>query len=141
MNDEHLDQSCSAFATKLLTCHSVQRVNNVGTYFQGHYAAMAPQLPIQALGRLLHKREIETTDAQSVADYLYIQWRNPGDILSLLLILGPEVIRNAVAQLTGRAITPVAFSFGWVAYAVSALLSTFSGRSTILRRDSVADAI
>ncbi|KAH8723096.1 hypothetical protein GQ44DRAFT_621333 [Phaeosphaeriaceae sp. PMI808] len=55
---------------------------------------------------------------------LYAQWHNPGDILSVLLILGPDIVKTAVGQLTGRAIVPVAFSFGWVAYALSALLST-----------------
>ncbi|KAL7956780.1 hypothetical protein V8C34DRAFT_287791 [Trichoderma compactum] len=60
-----------------------------------------------------------------VTAFLSAQWTNPGDILSVLLLLGPEIVQRAVAQLAGRAVTPVAFSFGWVAYAASALLSTF----------------
>ncbi len=55
------------------------------------------------------------------------QWQNPNDILSLLLILGPEVIWRALAQLTGETITPVVFSYGWVAYAVNALAAAFGG--------------
>ncbi|GAB1314548.1 Solute carrier family 40 protein (Fragment) [Madurella fahalii] len=47
------------------------------------------------------------------------------DILSVLMLIGPDIIQKAVAQLAGHVITPVAFSFGWVAYAVSALLRTF----------------
>ena len=64
---------------------------------------------------------------ETVSDYLAAQWLNPGDILSVLLLLGPDIIQRAVAQLAGRAITPVAFSFGWVASSASALLATFGG--------------
>ncbi|OJD33068.1 uncharacterized protein BKCO1_3300061 [Diplodia corticola] len=66
-----------------------------------------------------------TAAPASVAAYLAAQWRNPSDILSVLLLVGPDVVKNAIAQLAGRAITPVAFSFGWVAYAPAALLSSF----------------
>lgn len=55
------------------------------------------------------------------------QWRNPSDILSLLLLLSPDIIQRAFAQLVGGPIAPVAFSFGWVAYSVNALLSVFGG--------------
>ena len=53
------------------------------------------------------------------------QWRNPSDILSLLLLVGGEVIQQAIAQLAGDPYlpTPVVFSFGWVAYTFKALLS------------------
>ena len=51
------------------------------------------------------------------------QWQNPSDVFSVLLILGGDIIRQALAQLAGSNITPVAFSFGWVAYAVSAISS------------------
>lgn len=50
-------------------------------------------------------------------DYLEAQWHNPSDILSILLILGPDIVQGAVAQLAGRIVTPAAFSFDWVAYA------------------------
>ena len=63
----------------------------------------------------------------AVADYLASQWRNPNDILSVLLLVGPEIIKASIAQLAGRFITPVAFSFGWVAYAPASLLSSFGG--------------
>lgn len=55
------------------------------------------------------------------------QWRNPSDILSLLLLLGPDVIQRALAQLAGRRVTPVAFSFGWAAYSIGALISATGG--------------
>ncbi|KAF2135511.1 uncharacterized protein K452DRAFT_293164 [Aplosporella prunicola CBS 121167] len=51
------------------------------------------------------------------------QWKRPSDIFSTLLILGGDVIGRALAQLTGSRVTPVAFSFGWVAYAVAAVVS------------------
>lgn len=53
------------------------------------------------------------------------QWTRPADILSVLLLVGPDIVQKAVAQLSGRVITPVAFSFGWVAYSTSALMATF----------------
>ncbi|KUI64380.1 hypothetical protein VM1G_12079 [Cytospora mali] len=65
--------------------------------------------------------------ATPVAAYLAAQWRNPNDILSVLMLLGPDVIKSAITQLAGRAITLVAFSFGWVAYAPTALLSSLGG--------------
>jgi hypothetical protein len=68
----------------------------------------------------------DTQDASSL-DYLAQQWQNPGDILSVLMLLGPDIIQGAIAQLSGRAITPVAFSFGWAAYAFNALRATIGG--------------
>ena len=53
------------------------------------------------------------------------QWQNPSDILSLLLLIGGDVIQRAIAQLAGDGSlpTPVVFSFGWVAYSFTSLLS------------------
>ncbi|TGO07331.1 hypothetical protein BTUL_0291g00050 [Botrytis tulipae] len=50
------------------------------------------------------------------------QWKNPGDVFSVLLIVGGDVILLALACLTSRTFTPIVFSFGWVAYAVSAVV-------------------
>ncbi|KAI0308260.1 hypothetical protein B0F90DRAFT_1665105 [Multifurca ochricompacta] len=55
------------------------------------------------------------------------QWQNPGDILSILMLVGGDIVQRAVAQLTGSGpffVTPVAFSFGWVAYSINAVLSS-----------------
>ena len=71
-------------------------------------------------------------DTVILSDYIDSQWHNPSDILSILLILGPEIVQKAVAQLAGRVVTPVAFSFGWVAYAINALLATVGGRSSFV---------
>ncbi|XXH00162.1 hypothetical protein Hte_006504 [Hypoxylon texense] len=69
------------------------------------------------------------------ADEPRIQWINPGDILSLLLLIGGDIVQKAIAQLVGHgirlygsrnlglSIAPVAFSFGWAAYVFSNLLS------------------
>ena len=57
------------------------------------------------------------------AGELQTQFTRPGDVFSILLLLGPDVITQAIAQLAGGTFTPVTFSFGWVAYAVSALSS------------------
>ncbi|KAI0845076.1 hypothetical protein F5Y00DRAFT_265926 [Daldinia vernicosa] len=55
------------------------------------------------------------------------QFTNPTGVFSVLLLLGGDVVARALAQLVGSRITPVAFSFGWVAYAVTAVLSAISG--------------
>lgn len=51
------------------------------------------------------------------------QWRTPTDVLSVLLIIGGDIIQKALAQLSGGTIVPVAFSFGWVAYSFSTVMS------------------
>jgi hypothetical protein len=61
---------------------------------------------------------------QSFSSQLRDQWSNPGEILSVLLIVGADVIQKALAQFNGQTFKPVAFSFGWVAYAYSYLLQT-----------------
>ncbi|KAI0738281.1 hypothetical protein C8Q80DRAFT_1076112, partial [Daedaleopsis nitida] len=53
-------------------------------------------------------------------------WQNPEDILSVLMVIGGDIVQRAVAQLAGTGpgpFCPVAFSFGWLAYSVSALTS------------------
>ncbi|KAL9039865.1 MAG: hypothetical protein Q9180_002272 [Flavoplaca navasiana] len=68
------------------------------------------------------------------------QWRNPSDILTLLLVIGGDVVQQAIAQLFGHYIqahhngprfylTPVAFSFGWVGYAFSSLASVIGDKA------------
>ncbi|KAL7619824.1 hypothetical protein AAE478_010369 [Parahypoxylon ruwenzoriense] len=71
----------------------------------------------------------------TVMDELRSQWANPGDILSLLLLIYGDIVQKAIAQLIGYrihicrdrnlglSIAPVAFSFGWAAYGFSNLLS------------------
>jgi hypothetical protein len=80
-------------------------------------------------GVLRQPRNIPMNDSTDWAEILATQWLNPSDALSILLLLGPDIVQRAVAQQAGRSITPVAFSFGWVAYATGALLSAFGGKS------------
>ncbi|KAG5757287.1 hypothetical protein H9Q72_010135 [Fusarium xylarioides] len=68
-------------------------------------------------------------------DDLHRQWSVPADILSLLLLIGGDIVQKAIAQLVGYTvslpgrrqvrlqITPVAFSFGWAAYSFVNLLA------------------
>lgn len=78
---------------------------------------------------------ISACDMNSPTTELRRQWINPGDVLSLLLLIGSDNVCKAIAQLVGYkiqlpgktgqtiSIAPVAFSFGWVAYGFSNLLS------------------
>ncbi|PQE23362.1 hypothetical protein CJF32_00009419 [Rutstroemia sp. NJR-2017a WRK4] len=61
------------------------------------------------------------------------QWTNPSEVFPILLILGGDVILLALACLTGRTLTPIAFSFGWVAYAVSAVVGAVGGNKLLVR--------
>ena len=40
------------------------------------------------------------------------QWAHPGDVFSVLLILGGDIVARALAQLSGRKIGLPSFSFG-----------------------------
>ena len=74
-----------------------------------------------------YARSVNITSPVTTADYIGAQWVNPTDIFSILLLLGPEIVQHAVAQLAGHRVTPVAFSFGWVAYSANALLAVVGG--------------
>ena len=70
----------------------------------------------QILRRVLNNQDID--------QQIHSQWTGPGDILSLLLLVGGDIIQRAIAQQAGSSLpTPVVFSFGWVAYAFTGLLS------------------
>jgi len=91
----------------------------------GRYIYMAPLFTTtKTLSQALYRRSRYDT---TMAEDLRSQWRNPSDILSLLLIIGGDVVQKALAQQTGdRWPSPVAFSFGWVAYSFAGLLSAVS---------------
>lgn len=59
-----------------------------------------------------------------VASALRNTWSSPTDILTIVLIIGGDVVQKALAQTTGapNIPAPVCFSFGWVAYAFTALI-------------------
>lgn len=53
-----------------------------------------------------------TDEPTTVSGFLETQWRNPSDILPVLMLLGPDIVQKAIAQVSRRTIAPVAFSFG-----------------------------
>ncbi|KAL6697177.1 hypothetical protein J3F84DRAFT_368217 [Trichoderma pleuroticola] len=80
---------------------------------------MAPRVSFTGLSLGIIR---STQDAQTTANDFRDQWTNPSDIFSLLLLVGGDVIQKALAQFTLNRFRPMAFSFGWVAYAFSHLL-------------------
>jgi hypothetical protein len=76
------------------------------------------------------------SSSTSAAEHLRTQYNFPKEILAVLSIIGGDIIQKACAQEAGTSrITPVAFSFGWVAYAFSALMSAFSDGSLMPETD------
>ncbi|KAH8647714.1 hypothetical protein BX600DRAFT_389558 [Xylariales sp. PMI_506] len=84
----------------------------------------------------------------ATSERLERQWSNPGDILSLLLLIGGDIVQKAVAQLVGYQIrlpskrnirlplTPIAFSFGWVAFGFTNLLAAVSDMRLMPNNDN-----
>jgi hypothetical protein len=62
---------------------------------------------------------------QLAASRIANQWENPNDVLTILLIIGGDIVQKAIAQLAAGKFVPVAFSFGWVSYSFNALLAVF----------------
>src|SRR4051812_48642695 len=59
-----------------------------------------------------------TTSSAKPSAWLLQQYDNPSEVLSILLLIGGDIVQKAIAQLVGRwRVTPAAFSFGWVSYA------------------------
>ncbi|KDQ18343.1 hypothetical protein BOTBODRAFT_52406 [Botryobasidium botryosum FD-172 SS1] len=59
------------------------------------------------------------------------QWQDPSDILTVLTIIGGDIVQGALAQLVSshpRPFTPVAFSFGWIAWSFSAIIAAIGSR-------------
>lgn len=77
---------------------------------------------------LMTKRALQSSSSaqgsnSSTQQQLAGQWANPSDVLSVLLIIGGDIVQKALAQASGGHFTPVCFSFGWVAYSLNALIS------------------
>lgn len=68
---------------------------------------------------------------QETSSRIANQWENPSDVLTVLLIIGGDIVQKALAQLSGGKFVPVAFSFGWVSYSINALLVAY-GDSTLI---------
>lgn len=67
--------------------------------------------------------DISKEQRQSSARRLANQWQNPTDVLTILMIIGGDIVQKAIAQLCGGYFVPVAFSFGWVSYSFNTLLA------------------
>ncbi|KAF2992998.1 hypothetical protein E8E14_000555 [Neopestalotiopsis sp. 37M] len=83
---------------------------------------MAP-LPVTPISRW---------ESLDVASQIRAQWTDPSDIMSLLLLVGADVIQTALAQQTGGANwppPPVVFTFGWVAYSFCGVLAAVGDKS------------
>ncbi|KAF8221873.1 hypothetical protein L208DRAFT_1426505 [Tricholoma matsutake] len=73
--------------------------------------------------RFLNGRDkAESERRDTTQTLLSTAWQTP-NVLSVLLIIGGDVIQKALSQLSGRTLVPVAFSFGWVAYSFTTLMS------------------
>jgi hypothetical protein len=78
----------------------------------------------------------------SASEDIQAQWINPGNILDILLLVGGDVVRVAWAQFSGSYwLTPVPFSFGWVAYSFSAFVSTIGDKKLMPRPDVLSIVI
>lgn len=69
------------------------------------------------------------------------QMKNPSEVFSVVLIIGGDIVQKAIAQVAGRHVTFIAFSFGWVAYAFNALMSAFGDGSLMPDPDYPASVI
>jgi hypothetical protein len=94
----------------------------------------------QSHGHLLARTQPDSTTSNTTtatsfstpSSWLLQQYKNPSEALSVLLLIGGDIVQKAIAQLVGRwTITPAAFSFGWVSYAFMALSSAL-GDGTLM---------
>ncbi|KAJ6512694.1 hypothetical protein C8R45DRAFT_961097 [Mycena sanguinolenta] len=90
---------------------------------------MPPYSPSLSLANIFSRGPLsDTTDS---FNELRAQWQSPRDILAILTVIGGDIVQSALAQLCSsnpRHFTPVALSFGWVAYAFSAVLAAIGSR-------------
>jgi hypothetical protein len=70
-----------------------------------------------------HQKSCTYTSAGSTFNQLSAQWSNPSDVLSLLLLIGGDIVQKALANTAGDPLTPICFSFGWVSDAFTSLFA------------------
>jgi hypothetical protein len=87
------------------------------------FRAIGLSFPPQILTPKNTRKFEERRDTSS--NTLQKQFQNPAETLSVLLIIGGDIVQKAIAQLSGGSFTPVSFSFGWVAYAFGSVMSAF----------------
>jgi len=82
--------------------------------------------------RAANDNSTTTSSSSKPANWLLQQYDNPSEVLSILLLIGGDIVQKAIAQLVGRwTVTPTAFSFGWVSYAFMAVSSAL-GDGTLM---------
>ncbi|KAE8349588.1 hypothetical protein BDV28DRAFT_58515 [Aspergillus coremiiformis] len=59
------------------------------------------------------------------------QWWGLGLLFVLLQTCGSDIVKGALAQLSGSRLTPVAFSFGWADYALQMIVWVSRGRALL----------
>ena len=89
-------------------------------HFSQSQSSPLPQVEVNQVPEKM-RLDIENTATGPLRE----QFKNPAEILGILLLIGGDTIRKAIAQLAGPTVAPVAFSFGWVAYSFGALLSVW----------------
>jgi hypothetical protein len=80
---------------------------------------------------ILRLRDSSSSAAESSTGWEMVkrQWKLPSEILSVLLLVGSDVVQTALAQQAGNSVLPVVFSFGWLPYMVSGTLGVAAGRA------------
>ena len=86
---------------------------------------IAKWLQPQTMAPIISNLFFNTNGSGSGFHSVKSQWQNPNDILTILTIIGGDIVQRAVAQLSGHPsyITPVAFSFGWVGYTLNMVVA------------------
>lgn len=137
-------------AINLVALHSADAVENINKLqcatrcldyqltMSTHGILQSVASPFEALGNSVpansnvlvnRAAEAAATTSSSTSTLLSQQWSNPSDVLSVLLIIGGDIVQKALAETSGGLFTPVCFSFGWVAYSFTALVNILgSGR-------------
>ncbi|KAK7708288.1 hypothetical protein SLS57_009022 [Botryosphaeria dothidea] len=80
-------------------------------------------LSFPLLGLRARSTNVTQSSGGSPAADLVEQLGNPTDILSVLLIIGGDIVQKAMAQVSGSGPAPVCFSFGWVSYSFISLVN------------------
>ncbi|KAL0063700.1 hypothetical protein AAF712_009392 [Marasmius tenuissimus] len=65
------------------------------------------------------------------------QYIHPQDVFTLLMLVGGDIIQTALVRLVSSSgpVIPIAFSFGWVAYSLSAVLAAIGSHRLAPRPD------
>lgn len=69
------------------------------------------------------------------------QMKNPSEVFTVMLIIGGDVVQKAIAKACGRRFVLISFSFGWVAYSFTSLMSAFGDGGLMPEPDFDADVI